>query len=94
MRTTISAKGQLVLPAELREQDEIEPSQEFKIERLDRGEYRLLRTQPAENAGLVDWLCGAQSKTTTRKSSRNRRIAYQASTSEVSGRRQRPKRTH
>ena len=45
-----------MLPAELREQDEIEPGQEFKIERLDRGEYRLLRTQPAENAGLVDWL--------------------------------------
>ncbi|HSF17528.1 MAG TPA: AbrB/MazE/SpoVT family DNA-binding domain-containing protein [Vicinamibacteria bacterium] len=28
MKTTISGKGQLVLPPEIREQDDIEPSQE------------------------------------------------------------------
>src|SRR6058998_688662 len=43
MRTTVSTKGQIVLPAELRQQDQIEAGQEFEIERIDRGEYRLVR---------------------------------------------------
>ncbi len=49
MTTCISSKGQLVLPAELRRQDGIEPGQEFEIERLDRGEYRLIRHTPPPN---------------------------------------------
>ncbi len=56
MKTTISSKGQIVLPAELRQQDAIEPGQEFDVERVDRGEYRLVRRSPPANAGLVDWL--------------------------------------
>ena len=56
MRTTISSKGQIVLPAEIRRQDEIEPGEEFEIERLDRGEYRLVRLSPPRNQGLLDWL--------------------------------------
>jgi AbrB family looped-hinge helix DNA binding protein len=56
MNTTLSTKGQLVLPAELRKQDGIEPGQEFEIERLDRGEYRLVAKEPPRNQGLVDWL--------------------------------------
>ena len=56
MTTTISSKGQLVLPAEIRQQDEIEPGEEFEIERIQRGEYRLLRREPPKNEGLVDWL--------------------------------------
>ena len=56
MTTTVSSKGQIVLPAEIRQQDGIEPGQEFEIERLERGEYRLVRLEPAANEGLVDWL--------------------------------------
>lgn len=56
MKTTVSSKGQIVLPAELRKQDGIEPGQEFDVERLDRGEYRLVRRAPPPNEGLVDWL--------------------------------------
>lgn len=56
MKTTVSAKGQLILPAEIRQRDNIEPGQEFEVERIDRGEYRLLRREPPPNEGLVDWL--------------------------------------
>ena len=56
MKTKISSKGQIVLPAEIREQDDIEPGQQFKIERIDRGEYRLVREEPTANRGLVEWL--------------------------------------
>jgi AbrB family looped-hinge helix DNA binding protein len=37
MITTVSTKGQIVLPVEIRQQDGIEPGQEFDIERIDRG---------------------------------------------------------
>lgn len=56
MTTIISSKGQIVLPAEIRQRDGIESGQEFEIERLDRGEYRLVRVEKPMNAGLVDWL--------------------------------------
>lgn len=56
MDTIVSTKGQIVLPAEIRAQDGIEPGQTFKIERVDRGEYRLIRKDPPANEGLVDWL--------------------------------------
>ena len=56
VKTRISSKGQIVLPAELRAQDRIESGQEFDIERLDRGEYRLTRRTPAPNDGVVEWL--------------------------------------
>ena len=56
MTTTISTKGQIVLPAELRKQDGIEPGQEFKIERIDRGEYLLKRKERPRNEGLVKLL--------------------------------------
>ena len=51
-----------MLPAELREQDRIEPGQEFDVERLDCGEYRLKRRAPAPNEGLVDWLLACPDK--------------------------------
>ena len=35
MRTRVSSKGQIVLPAELRQQDAIEAGQEFEVERLE-----------------------------------------------------------
>ena len=56
MITCISSKGQIVLPAEIRRQDAIEAGQEFDIERLERGEYKLVRRAPPSNQGLIDWL--------------------------------------
>lgn len=56
MKTRVSTKGQIVLPSEVRELDAIEAGQEFQIERLDRGDYRLTRVQPPANEGLVSWL--------------------------------------
>ena len=45
-----------MLPAEIREQDDVRPGQRFVIERVDRGEYRLTRTTGSDNAGLVELL--------------------------------------
>jgi AbrB family looped-hinge helix DNA binding protein len=56
MRTTMSSKGQIVLPADLRREDGLRPGQEFEIERLDRGEYRLRRRARRRNAGLLKLL--------------------------------------
>jgi AbrB family looped-hinge helix DNA binding protein len=62
MRTRVSSKGQVVLPAELRRQDRVEAGQEFEIERLDRGDYRLVRRASRPNAGVVDWLLACPEK--------------------------------
>ena len=62
MTTLVSTKGQIVLPAEIRRQDDIQPGQEFEVERIDRGEYRLVRRQPRPNEGLVDWLLDCPEK--------------------------------
>jgi AbrB family looped-hinge helix DNA binding protein len=62
MKTTVSSKGQIVLPAEIRQQDGIEAGQEFEVERLDRGEYRLVRHTAPPNEGIVDWLLGCPEK--------------------------------
>lgn len=62
MKTTVSSKGQIVLPAELRQQDRIEAGQEFEVERLDRGEYRLVRRTALANEGVVDWLLACPEK--------------------------------
>ena len=56
MKTTVSSKGQVVLPAELREQDDVRPGQKFEVERIDRGDYRLRRTARRRNEGLVELL--------------------------------------
>lgn len=52
----MSSKGRNVLPAKLRQMDRIEPGQEFEMERLNPGEYRLLRRTSRPNEGVVDWL--------------------------------------
>ena len=62
MRTTVSSKGQIVLPAEFRQMDGIEAGQEFDVERLDRGDYRLVRRSPPPNEGAVDWLLACPQK--------------------------------
>jgi AbrB family looped-hinge helix DNA binding protein len=62
MRTRISTKGQFVLPAEIRQRDGIKPGQQFDIQRIDRGEYRLIRREPHPNEGVIDWLLSCPSK--------------------------------
>jgi AbrB family looped-hinge helix DNA binding protein len=61
MKTTVSSKGQIVLPAALREMDRIEAGQEFDVERIAPGEYRIVR-RPPDNDGIVDWLLACPSK--------------------------------
>lgn len=61
MRTTVSTKGQIVLPAEIRRRDGIRPGQAFEVERLADGEYRLVRVVPPAE-GLVDWLLACPEK--------------------------------
>jgi AbrB family looped-hinge helix DNA binding protein len=62
MKTTVSSKGQIVLPAEIRKQDSIETGQEFEVERLDRGEYLLKRKERRRNEGLVKLLLACPAK--------------------------------
>jgi len=52
----MSTKGQIVLPAELRDADGIAAGEQFDVERVSAGEYRLTRLAPPPNAGVVDWL--------------------------------------
>ncbi len=62
MNTRVSSKGQIVLPAAVRQQDDIRPGQEFEVERIDRGEYRLRRCAASPNEGLADWLLSCPAK--------------------------------
>jgi len=56
MKTIVSTKGRIILPAEFRQRDGVEPGQEFEVERMDRGEYRLKRKAQRRNEGLVKLL--------------------------------------
>lgn len=62
MKTTVSTKGQIVFPAEIRQRDGIKPGQQFEIERVERGEYRLVRRAPLPNEGVVEWLLACPEK--------------------------------
>jgi AbrB family looped-hinge helix DNA binding protein len=62
VRTRVSVKGQIVLPASLRRQDGIEAGQEFDVERQGRGDYRLIRRATRPNEGAVDWLLSCPDK--------------------------------
>ncbi len=62
MHTTLSSKGQIVLPAELREQDRIRPGQQFSIERLESGAYLLKKAPGIGQPGLADWLAACPEK--------------------------------
>jgi AbrB family looped-hinge helix DNA binding protein len=62
MTTTVSSKGQIVLPAEIRELDGVETGQKFEIERIDRGRYQLVRRDQPKNECLVDWLLACPEK--------------------------------
>ena len=56
MTTTMSSKGQIVLPAEIRQRDAIRPGQQFDVERIDCGQYVLKRRTRHRNEGLVKLL--------------------------------------
>jgi len=62
MKTIISSKGQIVLPAEFRHMDSVEAGQEFDVERVDRGDYRLIRRAVPPNEGAVNWLLSCPQK--------------------------------
>jgi len=62
MITTVSTKGQIVLPAEIRRQDNIKAGQEFEVQRVDCGDYRLVRRKSTANDGVVDWLLSCPEK--------------------------------
>ncbi len=55
MKTKMSSKGQIVLPVELRDMDEIKPGQLFSVERLGEGEY-ILRRVAEPGDGIAGWL--------------------------------------
>lgn len=42
--------------------DGVEPGQEFDVERLDRGDYRLVRRVAPPNEGAIDWLLACPRK--------------------------------
>ena len=62
MKTTISSKGQIVLPADFRKLDHIEPGAEFSIERIESGEYLLKKLPSGDATGLADWLLSCPEK--------------------------------
>jgi AbrB family looped-hinge helix DNA binding protein len=62
MKTTVSSKGRIVLPAAIRKLDRIEAGEEFIVERVGSGEYRLVRITPSPNEGVIDWLLACPEK--------------------------------
>jgi AbrB family looped-hinge helix DNA binding protein len=61
MKTTVSSKGQIVLPAELRERDQIRPGQQCEIERMETGKYLLKLREPSRKT-LLEWLMACPAK--------------------------------
>jgi AbrB family looped-hinge helix DNA binding protein len=62
MKTVMSSKGQIVLPAAIRDQDRIQPGDQFELERIGPGEYKIVRVGGRANAGVVDWLLACPGK--------------------------------
>jgi AbrB family looped-hinge helix DNA binding protein len=62
VKTVVSSKGQVVLPAEIRARDKIRAGQRFEIERLEAGRYLLVKQSASDNEGLVDWLLACPEK--------------------------------
>lgn len=61
MKTQLSSKGQIVLPAELREADRLVAGQVFEIRRLSSGEYLLKKSAEPGRPGLLQWLASCPS---------------------------------
>jgi AbrB family looped-hinge helix DNA binding protein len=62
MRVTVKSNGRLILPAALRKQDSIKPGDQFEIQRLGSGRYRLTLIRPGHKGGLVEWLLACPEK--------------------------------
>jgi AbrB family looped-hinge helix DNA binding protein len=62
MKTKVSTRGRIVLPAEIRRRDRILAGDEFEVERLGPGEYRLVRLARPLGHGLVNWLLACPEK--------------------------------
>ena len=56
MQTTMTSRGRITLPAELRRRDGLRPGQVFRVRRVRRGEYRLTAAERPRNQGLADAL--------------------------------------
>jgi len=56
MKTSLSSKGRIVLPAELRKQDRLRPGQQFVVERVREGEYLIRKVVEPVEFDLVEWL--------------------------------------
>lgn len=56
MKTTVSSKGQIVLPAELRREDDVRAGDQFEVERIEDGVFVLRRVTARANKGLIDLL--------------------------------------
>jgi AbrB family looped-hinge helix DNA binding protein len=56
-RIKLSSDGRIVIPAGFRAQDNLRAGQQFEVERVQCGEYRLKRiANGRRRSGLVDWL--------------------------------------
>lgn len=62
MNIKLSNRGQIVLPAEFRHQDDIHAGQQFQVERIEAGCYLLKQQPEASSPGLVDWLLSCPEK--------------------------------
>jgi bifunctional DNA-binding transcriptional regulator/antitoxin component of YhaV-PrlF toxin-antitoxin module len=56
MRTTISSKGQIVLPVQFRRMDGIRAGQVFDVERIDSRDYRPVSRAAPPNEGALERL--------------------------------------
>jgi hypothetical protein len=61
MKTTVSLAREIVLRAK-RQRDHIKAEHQVAVERVDRGEYRLVRRATRANEGVVDWLFACPKK--------------------------------
>jgi AbrB family looped-hinge helix DNA binding protein len=62
MKTALSSKGQIVIPAELVEKDRLKPGQQFEVERIRAGEYLLRRVPAPGTPGVLAWLLSCPEK--------------------------------
>ena len=62
MTTKITSKGQIILPAEIRKQDDIRTGQEFEVQRISPGKYQLQRKSKPSSLSVVDWLLDCPEK--------------------------------
>jgi len=54
--TSLSSKGQIVLPAPFRREDSLSVGDEFKVERIEAGRYLLTKSPGQPARGLVELL--------------------------------------